>query len=75
MRFGTGPLGTAVARQAPAGQAGVATGGSLAFTYLGVVCGSPAFGALAAASGSYRIAFTALSVPALLARRESRAGG
>lgn len=56
-----------LARQAPAGQAGVATGGSLLFTYLGVVLGSPAFGALAAGSGSYRLAFAALAVPAALA--------
>lgn len=57
----------AVARQAPPGQAGVATGGTLMFTFLGVVCGSPAFGALAAGSGSYRVAVGALAVPALLA--------
>ena len=56
-----------VARQAPPGQAGVATGGTLLFTFMGVVCGSPAFGALAGASGSYRIAFAALAVPAVLA--------
>lgn len=56
-----------VARQAPPGQAGVATGGTLLFTYLGVVCGSPAFGALAGLAGSYRVAVAALAVPALLA--------
>ena len=56
-----------VARQAPPGQAGVATGGTLLFTFMGVVCGSPAFGALAWASGSYRIAFAALALPAALA--------
>ena len=56
-----------VARQAPPGQAGVATGGTLLFTFMGVVCGSPAFGALAGASGSYRIAFAALALPAALA--------
>jgi MFS family permease len=55
-----------VARQAPLGQAGVATGGSLMFTFFGVVLGAPAFGALASASGDYRIAFAALAVPALL---------
>ena len=55
------------ARQAPPGQAGVATGGTLLFTFMGVVCGSPAFGALAGASGSYRIAFAALALPAALA--------
>ena len=56
-----------VARQAPPGQAGVATGGTLLFTFMGGVCGSPAFGALAGASGSYRIAFAALALPAALA--------
>ena len=56
-----------VARQAPPGQAGVATGGTLLFTFMGVVCGSPAFGALAGASGSYRIAFAALALPGALA--------
>ena len=55
----------AVARQAPPGQAGVATGGTLLFTFMGVVVGSPTFGALASASGSYRVAFAALTVPAL----------
>ncbi|MCP5259441.1 MFS transporter [Ottowia sp.] len=57
----------AVARQAPAGQASKATGGTLLFTFMGVVCGSPTFGALAAGSGSYRVAFAALAVPALVA--------
>ncbi|HMN21240.1 MAG TPA: MFS transporter [Ottowia sp.] len=57
----------AVARQAPPGQAGVATGGTLLFTFMGVVFGSPAFGALAGASGSYRLAFAALALPAALA--------
>lgn len=54
----------AVARQAPPGQAGVATGGTLLFTFLGVVCGAPAFGALSAAVGSYRAGFAALALPA-----------
>ncbi len=57
----------AVARQAPPGQASVATGGTLMFTFFGVVAGAPAFGALASATGSYRIAFAALTVPAALA--------
>jgi predicted MFS family arabinose efflux permease len=51
-----------VAREAPPGQASVATGGTLAITFLGVVLGPPAFGALAGASGSYRIGFIALAV-------------
>ena len=56
-----------VARQAPAGQAGQATGGTLLFTFMGVVCGSPAFGWIASASGSYRVSFAALALPAALA--------
>lgn len=51
-----------VARQAPAGQASVATGGTLAFTFLGVVLGPPVFGALAGATGSYRSGFGAVAV-------------
>lgn len=51
-----------VARQAPAGQASLATGGTLAVTFFGVVLGPPAFGALAALSGSYRAGFMALAV-------------
>ena len=57
----------AVARQAPPGQAGVATGGTLLFTFMGVVFGSPAFGLLSGASGSYRLGFAALALPAALA--------
>lgn len=56
-----------VARSAPAGQTGVATGGSLLFTFMGVVCGAPAFGALSIAAGSYRVGFIGLTVPALIA--------
>ena len=37
------------------------------FTFMGVVLGSPAFGALAGFSGSYRLAFAALALPAALA--------
>lgn len=53
-----------VARQAPSGKAGVATGGTLAFTYLGVVLGPPLFGLLADATGSYRAGFAFLVLPA-----------
>jgi len=56
-----------VARQAPPGQAATVTGGTLMFTFMGVVLGSPAFGALAGFSGSYRLAFAALALPAALA--------
>jgi len=52
-----------VARQAPAGMAGMATGGTLFFTFLGVVLGPPVFGALSGMFGSYRAGFAALAVP------------
>ncbi len=55
-----------VARQAPPGQAGVATGGSLAFTFIGSMLGPLWFGALAAWSGSHRVGYVVLAVPALL---------
>ncbi len=49
-----------VAGQAPAGQASLATGGTLAFTFLGVVIGPPVFGLLATVFGTYRAGFFAL---------------
>jgi MFS family permease len=52
-----------VARQAPAGMAGVATGGTLAITFFGVMLGPPLFGGLAGVFGSYRVGFAALAVP------------
>jgi predicted MFS family arabinose efflux permease len=52
-----------VARQAPKGQASVATGGTLALTFLGVVVGPPIFGLIASASGSYGIAYASLLAP------------
>lgn len=52
-----------VARQAPAGMAGVATGGTLAFTFFGVVLGPPLFGGVSSLFGSYRAGFAALAVP------------
>ncbi|HEY0824875.1 MAG TPA: MFS transporter, partial [Ramlibacter sp.] len=55
-----------VARQAPAGMAGMATGGTLTFTFLGVVLGPPVFGALSGLFGSYRAGFVALAVPLAL---------
>lgn len=51
-----------VARRAPAGQASLATGGTLAFTFFGVVLGPPAFGALSALFGTYRAGFFALAL-------------
>lgn len=55
-----------VARQAPKGQASLATGGTLAFTFLGVVLGPPLFGALSGLFGSYRAGYAALAVPTLV---------
>ncbi|NML43614.1 MFS transporter [Ramlibacter sp. G-1-2-2] len=52
-----------VARQAPAGQAGIATGGTLAITFLGVVLGPPVFGAISGLAGSYRVGYAALALP------------
>lgn len=56
----------AVARLAPAGQAGAATGGTLAYTYLGVVLGPPLFGLLATQTHSHGLAFAATALPLAL---------
>lgn len=56
----------AVARLAPSGQAGTATGGTLAYTYLGVVLGPPLFGLLAAEMHSHGAAFAAAALPLAL---------
>lgn len=53
-----------VARQAPEGQAGLATGGVLSMTFLGVVVGPPLFGVVATAFGSYGWAYATLILPA-----------
>jgi MFS family permease len=53
-----------VARQAPKGQASVATGGTLSMTFLGVVVGPPLFGVIATVFGSYSLAYASLIVPA-----------
>jgi MFS family permease len=53
-----------VARQAPKGQASVATGGTLSMTFLGVVVGPPLFGLIAATFDSYSLAYASLVVPA-----------
>ena len=49
-----------VARRAPPGMASLATGGTLAFTFLGVVIGPPIFGALSTGFGTYRAGFMSL---------------
>lgn len=70
--FGTTAIGwngvylAEVARQSPPGLASVATGGTLAITFLGVVLGPPMFAAIASLAGSYRAGFAALAVPTLL---------
>ncbi|WP_417252612.1 MFS transporter [Castellaniella sp.] len=53
-----------VARQAPPHQASMATAGTLAMTFMGVVIGPPIFGVVASLSGSYGMAYAALLVPA-----------
>ena len=53
-----------VARRAPTGMASMATGGTLAFTFLGVVVGPPMFGALSGLFGTYRAGFVGLMVMA-----------
>ena len=55
-----------VARQLPLGLAGVATGGTLAFTFFGVVLGPPVFGALSGVFQTYRAGYLALAVPTAL---------
>jgi MFS family permease len=55
-----------VARQAPPGMASIATGGTLAFTFFGVVLGPPVFGAISGFFGSYRAGYIALAIPLAL---------
>jgi sugar phosphate permease len=55
-----------VARQAPAGMASIATGGTLAFTFFGVVLGPPVFGAISGLFDSYRAGYIALAIPLAL---------
>jgi MFS family permease len=62
------------ARVAPAGQAALATGGCLFFTYVGVVCCPFLFGLLQRSTGSYALCFAAAAaayavVAAVLALR------
>jgi MFS family permease len=45
------------ARLAPEGQVGAATGGTLFFTYFGVVLGPPIFAGVVSSTGSYPLAF------------------
>ena len=54
-----------VARVAPAGRTGAATGGCLFFTFLGVVVAPPIFNAVLALAGSYAAAYAVFAAPAL----------
>jgi MFS family permease len=56
-----------VARLAPPGMAGVATGGTLAFTFSGAVLGPFCFGLLSEQFGAYRGAYVVLAVVAAVA--------
>lgn len=55
-----------VARLAPAGSAGMATGGALALTFVGALLGPPIFGAIIDATGSYQVAFFVAAAAAAL---------
>jgi NADH dehydrogenase/NADH:ubiquinone oxidoreductase subunit G len=55
-----------IARLAPAGQASVATGGTLCITFLGVVLGPPLFGVLAGMLQSYGASYGALGLFGLI---------
>jgi MFS family permease len=54
-----------IAREAPPGRAGIATGGALFFTYFGVLVGPPLFAFLVEGGISYAIAFLLVTAPAL----------
>lgn len=56
-----------VARQAPQGLAGTATGGTLMFTFLGNVVGPALLGIVAASLGGLDAAYAALALPLTLA--------
>jgi MFS family permease len=55
-----------VAHLAPPGQAGVLTGGTLFFTYFGVVLGPPAFAALVGATGTFAAGYASIGGVVLL---------
>jgi MFS family permease len=62
-----GVLIAEVARLAPPGAVGSATGASLSFTFLGAVAAPPLFSAIVSGPGGYRTAFLAVAVCAGLA--------
>jgi len=55
-----------IARQAPKGQAGIATGGTLCITFLGVMVGPPLFGVLASVLSSYGLSYGVMAVLGML---------
>ena len=55
-----------IARQAPSGQASVATGGTLCITFLGVMVGPTLFGMIAASLHSYGLSYGLLAIPAVI---------
>jgi MFS family permease len=69
MVFGASAIGwngvylSEVARRAPAGQVGAATGGTQFFTFLGALSGPPLFAASVSATGGYGGGFAAFAVP------------
>ena len=54
-----------VAREAPAGRAGEATGGTLFFTYFGILVGPPLFALMVENGVSYAAAYVLIVMPAL----------
>jgi nitrate/nitrite transporter NarK len=59
-----------VARSAPPGQVGAATGGTQFFTFGGALCGPPLFAAIVSATGSYAWGFAFFAVvPVVVAVR------
>ncbi|MBP2689015.1 MAG: putative transporter, partial [Deltaproteobacteria bacterium] len=55
-----------VARKAPSGMAGMATGGTLFFTFFGGVVAPPLFGGIAGAGHRYSLAYFLIAVPVFL---------
>ena len=55
-----------VARLAPSGKAGTATGGTLFFTYFGSVTSPLLFGAICGKGHRYALAYSLMAIPALL---------
>ena len=56
-----------IARVVPLQQVGAATGGTLMFTFVGIMVGPSSFGAIVALTDSYAAALAALAAPVLIA--------